>query len=62
VVAPSLVATEADLDYFVDSLDATLDVGLARLVASFVREKMASRRPARPNPAARPQRSEAAVR
>jgi putrescine aminotransferase len=62
VVAPSLVATPADLQYFLDSLDATLQVGLPRLVAAFVREKLASQRRIPPSRTSRPQRAEAVVR
>jgi putrescine aminotransferase len=43
VVAPSLVATEADAEHFLASLDATLARGLPRLLTSFVREKVTSR-------------------
>jgi putrescine aminotransferase len=47
MIAPSLVATPADIEYFVDSLDATLALGLRRLLTGFVREKLTSRRPSR---------------
>lgn len=42
MVAPSLVATTDDVEYFLDSLDATLARGLPRLLTAFVREKVAA--------------------
>jgi putrescine aminotransferase len=45
VAAPPLVVEPADVEYFVDSLDATLAKGLPRLLTRFVREKVAPRWP-----------------
>nr|WP_307248606.1 aminotransferase class III-fold pyridoxal phosphate-dependent enzyme [Catenuloplanes indicus] len=39
MVAPTLMAEPADLERFLTALDATLEVGLARLLTAFVREK-----------------------
>jgi putrescine aminotransferase len=46
VAAPSLVVTPAEVEYFLDSLDATLAKGLPRLLARFVKEKVMPRWPA----------------
>jgi putrescine aminotransferase len=46
VAAPPLVVTPAEVEYFVDSLDATLAKGLPRLLARFVREKVVPTWPA----------------
>ena len=43
MVAPSLVAGPAEVEYFLDALDETLAKGLPRLLTSFVREKVTSR-------------------
>jgi putrescine aminotransferase len=40
VVAPTLVAEPADIEYFLNSLDKTLANGLPRLLGRFVREKV----------------------
>jgi putrescine aminotransferase len=40
VAAPPLVVTQDDVEYFLDSLDATLSKGLPRLLTRFVREKV----------------------
>lgn len=45
VAAPPLVVEPADVEFFVDSLDATLAKGLPRLLTRFVREKVAPRWP-----------------
>jgi putrescine aminotransferase len=45
VAAPSLVVEPADVEFFVDSLDATLAKGLPRLLTRFVKEKVAPRWP-----------------
>lgn len=45
VAAPPLVVEPADVEYFVDSLDATLAKGLPRLLTRFVKEKVAPRWP-----------------
>ncbi|MDP9861453.1 MULTISPECIES: aspartate aminotransferase family protein [Streptosporangium] len=45
VAAPPLVVEPADVEYFLDSLAATLDQGLPRLLTRFVREKVAPRWP-----------------
>ncbi|WP_344129034.1 aspartate aminotransferase family protein [Luedemannella flava] len=42
VVGPPLVTDPADVERFLDALDATLAVGLPRLVTRFVREKVSS--------------------
>ncbi|MFG1920175.1 aspartate aminotransferase family protein [Micromonospora sp. NPDC048898] len=42
MVAPTLVIEEADLEHFLDALEATLAVGLRRLLTAFVREKAVS--------------------
>jgi putrescine aminotransferase len=42
VVAPSLVTSEADVRHFLDCFDATLTVGLPKLLTRFVRERVAS--------------------
>lgn len=42
VVGPPLVASEEDVEYFLDSLAATLQVGLPRLLTRFVRGKVSS--------------------
>jgi putrescine aminotransferase len=42
VVGPPLVATRADVEYFLASLDAVLAKGLSRLLTNFVREKVTS--------------------
>jgi putrescine aminotransferase len=46
VAAPPLVVTPSDVEYFLDSLDATLAKGLPRLLARFVRERVVPRWPA----------------
>ncbi len=43
MVAPSLVAEQADAEYFLDALDVTLDRGAGKLVAAFVKDKVMSR-------------------
>jgi putrescine aminotransferase len=43
MVAPSLVAGPAEVEYFLDALDATLAKGLPRLLTGFVREKVTSK-------------------
>jgi putrescine aminotransferase len=45
VAAPPLVVEPADVEFFVDSLNATLAKGLPRLLTRFVREKVAPRWP-----------------
>ncbi|GAA2903980.1 aspartate aminotransferase family protein [Streptosporangium fragile] len=45
VAAPPLVVEPADVEYFLDSLGATLAQGLPRLLTRFVREKVAPRWP-----------------
>jgi putrescine aminotransferase len=40
MVAPTLMVEPADLEYFLESLDATLALGLRRLLTGFVREKV----------------------
>jgi putrescine aminotransferase len=40
VIAPTLVVEPADLEFFLDALEATLAVGLRRLLGAFVREKV----------------------
>lgn len=40
VVAPTLVIEPAELEYFLGALEATLALGLRRLLTSFVREKV----------------------
>jgi putrescine aminotransferase len=45
VAAPPLVVEARDVEYFLDSLDATLAGGLTRLLTRFVREKVAPRWP-----------------
>lgn len=42
VVAPPLVATDDDVEYFLDSLDTVLDQGLTRLLTRFVAQKVGS--------------------
>ncbi|BCJ67370.1 aspartate aminotransferase family protein [Polymorphospora rubra] len=42
MVAPTLMVEPADLEYFLDALDATLALGLRRLLTGFVREKVGS--------------------
>ena len=42
VVAPTLVVERPELEYFLESLDATLALGFRRLLTSFVQEKVAS--------------------
>ncbi len=42
VIAPSLVAGDAEVDHFLDALDATLAKGLPRLLSRFVRERVVS--------------------
>ncbi len=42
VVAPTLVVEPAELEYFLEALDATLALGFPRLLAGFVQEKVAS--------------------
>jgi putrescine aminotransferase len=46
VAAPPLVVSPSEVEYFLDSLDATLSKGLTRLLTRFVREKVAPRWPA----------------
>jgi putrescine aminotransferase len=46
IVAPTLMAEPADVEYFLDSLDRTLAKGLPRLLGRFVKEKVGSRWPA----------------
>lgn len=46
VAAPPLVIEPAEVERFIDSLDATLAKGLPRLLTRFVREKVAPRWPA----------------
>jgi putrescine aminotransferase len=46
VAAPPLVVSPSDVEHFLDSLDATLSKGLPRLLARFVRERVAPRWPA----------------
>lgn len=46
VAAPPLVVTPAEVEYFVDSLDAVLAKGLPRLLVRFVRERVMPRWPA----------------
>lgn len=46
VAAPPLVVEPAEVELFIDSLDATLAKGLPRLLTRFVREKVAPRWPA----------------
>jgi putrescine aminotransferase len=43
MVAPTLMADPEDIEYFVESLDATLAKGMPRLLAAFVKEKVGSR-------------------
>ncbi|MBP2708425.1 aminotransferase class III-fold pyridoxal phosphate-dependent enzyme [Microbispora sp. RL4-1S] len=45
VAAPPLVAGTEEVEYFLDSLDATLSQGMSRLLTRFVREKVAPRWP-----------------
>ena len=40
MVAPTLMIEPADLEYFLEALDATLSLGLRRLLTGFVREKV----------------------
>ena len=40
MIAPTLLVEPADLEYFLRSLDATLALGLRRLLTGFVREKV----------------------
>ncbi|WP_229402401.1 aspartate aminotransferase family protein [Micromonospora okii] len=42
MVAPTLMAEPADLEHFLRALDATLALGLRRLLTGFVREKVSS--------------------
>jgi putrescine aminotransferase len=42
IVAPTLVVEPAELEYFLTALDATLALGMGRLLTRFVREKAAS--------------------
>ncbi|MFY1632110.1 aspartate aminotransferase family protein [Solwaraspora sp. WMMB335] len=42
VVGPPLVASDDDVEYFLDSLDAVLDQGLTRLLTRFVAQKVGS--------------------
>jgi len=42
MVAPTLAVGPAEIEHFLDALDATLSKGLTRLLTSFVREKVAS--------------------
>lgn len=42
MVAPTLAVGPAEVEYFLDALDATLAKGLTRLLSAFVREKVAS--------------------
>ncbi|WP_375735797.1 aspartate aminotransferase family protein [Polymorphospora lycopeni] len=42
VVGPPLVATEADVKHFLDCFDATLAIGLPRLLSRFVRERLST--------------------
>lgn len=42
MVAPTLMAEPADLEYFLEALDATLALGLRRLLTGFVREKVSA--------------------
>ncbi|QSB17328.1 aspartate aminotransferase family protein [Natronosporangium hydrolyticum] len=42
VVGPPLVATDDDVDYFLDALEATLAVGMPRLLTRFVQGKVSS--------------------
>jgi putrescine aminotransferase len=46
VAAPSLVVEPDDIEYFLDSLDKTLDKGIQKLLTRFVREKVLPRWPA----------------
>jgi hypothetical protein len=43
VFGPSLVATEEDVEYVLDSFDKTLAKGLNRLLTTFIKEKVTSR-------------------
>ncbi|HEX6467974.1 MAG TPA: aminotransferase class III-fold pyridoxal phosphate-dependent enzyme [Streptosporangiaceae bacterium] len=45
IVAPTLMAEPADIEYFLDSLDTTLAKGLPKLLGRFVKEKVGSRWP-----------------
>lgn len=42
VVAPTLVIDRTDVEYFLEALEATLALGLRRLLTAFVREKVAA--------------------
>ncbi|WP_434739772.1 aspartate aminotransferase family protein [Micromonospora sp. SH-82] len=42
MVAPTLMIEPADLEYFLEALDATLALGLRRLLTGFVREKVSA--------------------
>ncbi|WP_213453321.1 aspartate aminotransferase family protein [Rhizomonospora bruguierae] len=42
IVAPTLVIEPSELEYFLSALDATLALGLGRLLSRFVREKVAA--------------------
>ncbi|MFE2103255.1 hypothetical protein [Streptomyces sp. NPDC059468] len=42
VVSPPLVAEPADVERFLNALDATLAQGMARLVTRFVRERVST--------------------
>ncbi len=46
VAAPPLVVEPADVEFFLDCLDATLSKGLPRLVTRFIKEKVVPRWPA----------------
>ena len=39
-ISPSLVMSDEDIDYFIDSLDKTLDLGLSNLVFKFVKNNI----------------------
>jgi len=41
--SPSLIITETEIDQFFDAMDATLDAGMLRVTADFVKTKVAKR-------------------
>jgi putrescine aminotransferase len=43
VAGPPLVATESDVEWFLDALDATLAVGMNKLLTRFVRERVSGK-------------------
>ena len=39
-VSPSLVITNKNIEYFIDSLDKTLQIGLGKLVFNFIKTNL----------------------